>query len=104
MGKDEAQRLRRVRRNARVLIVWTALICSGIPMGWWAIQARSMARSSQDGPVELSHFWSSALFCLITTAIAWLGGAYLIREYLNNRDRTCALMADLRGAVRREDS
>jgi hypothetical protein len=103
-GTDESQRVRRVRRNGRVLIVWTGFICSGVPMAWWYVQTRSIAASSKSGPVDPPAFWSSALVCLVTTGVTWFVGCYLIREYLNGRDRTRALMADLRGAVRRQES
>jgi len=77
-----------------VLIAWTAFICSAVPTMWWFIQMRSMAASSR--------FWSAALACLITTVVAWVVGVYAIRQYLLSRDRTRAMMADLRDAIRRQ--
>ena len=77
-------------------------MCSGIPMTFWFAQTRSMAASSHDGPVDASQFWKAALACLVTTAVAWVVGRHLILQYLDSRDRTRALMADLRGVERRD--
>ena len=87
-----------------MLVVWTAAVCSGVPMVWWFAQTRSMAAASKTGPVDPSPFWPAALTCLVTTIATWLAGGYLIREYLNGRDKTRALMAELRDAVRRQES
>jgi hypothetical protein len=85
-----------------VLLGWTAAVCSGVPMAFWYAQTRSMAAASHDGPVDVSQFWKAALACLVTTTLAWLVGRHLIRQYLDSRDRTRALMADLRGIERRD--
>lgn len=102
-GSEDSQRLRRARRNGRVLVAWTGFVCSSVPMVWWFAQRRSIVTASKAGPVDASPFWPSALACLVTTALLWLAGSYLIRGYLANRDSNQALVADLRRAVRRQD-
>ncbi|WP_460628943.1 hypothetical protein [Intrasporangium mesophilum] len=100
--RQESERVRRARRNRRALLIWTAVVCSGIPMIFWYLQTRAMAASSHDGPVDASQWWKPALACWVTTAVAWFVGRHLLLQYLDSRDRTRALMADLRGVERRD--